>query len=190
MKITKSKLNQIIKEELKSVIDEAGRGFFGKMLGRPNKDFARRLQDFENGIDAAKNIITKTQDVDAAYATLQKVAKNHMESADAGGGINKAQTVQSRELWDEFNAFEKRLFGRMDQKKAEEASALALRRQKRIEQDRAELYRQQADELEGAHLGDPRKSYAKGKFDPGDSGYHHGLKGDVTDIGRLEEKLN
>jgi len=187
MKITKQKLEKIIKEELEAVVDEARRGLFGKLLGRPNKDFARQLKDFESGIDAAKNIVTKTQDADAAYAALQKVAKNHMEAPDPSGGINKAQMAQSRELWDEFNAFEKRLFGRMDQKKAEEAAKRARYRRKKIEQDRAELYRKHAAETKGSEVGDPRKSYAKGKFDPGDSGYHHGLKGDVTDIGRLEE---
>ena len=51
MKITKERLNKIIKEEIEAVLDEGGRGFFSRMLGRPNKELQKYLDWWEKDID-------------------------------------------------------------------------------------------------------------------------------------------
>ena len=183
MRISKKQLRQIIKEEL--LLE---RGFFGKMLGSKNKIYDQTLKEFEAGIDKAKEIANKGNYLDAAKM-LNKAWKNFEEVSEPEGGINKEQAQMTKNLLDELNGFEKRLISRMEEK--EQDAAMEWRKKRQAIQDKRKSEKAAKDNAERSDdgVGGRKKKRYGGGLDPGDRDEHHGLKGNVANINRLEEKI-
>ena len=183
MKITKEKLNQIIKEEIAATVEE---GFFSKLFNRPDKRWAAELKKIDKAMDRAKKdsnagdppryVLEAIEEIEAAMAALQ------------GGEPNDAQIEERDNLRRELKAFR----GRQEDKAAYAAAEWESNRQRGLRRSREEFERKdreaQAEREREAQFRNKRTTHrhssAYDKYDPGDW-----RDGPPINIGNLEETI-
>jgi hypothetical protein len=191
MKITRKQLSKIIKEEVKSVMDE---GFFNRLFRRDDPAWAKALKKYDDDIHNAElnwSESVKGQNVGRADDQASEVAYNALQDAfkewyKAGQSLDMAdkspdQKKESMRLAKKFSKIEAAMIRRSDDA---DSARYESNRQKRLRAERAQVekWRKEEEENKAKGFQGDHDQYARGKFDPGDY-----RDGDVMDIGRMEE---
>ena len=173
MKITKEKLNQIIKEEIEAVIDE---GFLSKLFNRPDKRWAAELENIESAIYKARNgVIKGYRDPRTALEDIEKIEAKMSALLELGGEPTDAQIEERDELGRELKAFKRRQIANLESdrddferaerkaaaKRAAEREAAAERR---AQARRGSINHECYDRCRERHADDLRRGYT-GDYD-------------------------
>ena len=118
MKITREELNKIIQEEAGVIVSEAygKRGFFDRMLGAPNKDVKRILNNFDDAIMSALRNPDETTPrwrYDA-LVKAHRIYQREMKDIEDIKDISKQQAEMIALTMDSYAKAEKRQIDRMD----------------------------------------------------------------------------
>ena len=183
MNIKKSRLKAIIKEEIDSAVDE-GRGMFGKMFNRPNKDIAGEME-------ALKAVYEKFEgdhglEAQVAYDYIERALKRSGPDIFKADDAPKAQLRDLRSIRQDLTRMKNR-FQRAAEKEAASYRSPVMMKHEREEEERRRRWAREKEEEEARGpaygSGSSKKGSAYDKF-----GKRYG-DGDSYDMTRLEETI-